>query len=134
MRLAAGIHPSSYLLELPPRPSFEGIVERCGHYHDEGILFLRTENSKVSTLQLDTLNALLKLPPPVWAISGEIEVQGGPPLEFHRLLARAGKFLIENLNAQAARTIPERGEMIALPLPLQGTSGAPCRVIVREII
>ena len=34
---------------------------------------------------------------------------------------------------EAARPLPDRGEMIAAPLRLIGTSGAPCRVLARAM-
>jgi len=47
----------------------------------------------------------------------------------HRLLLGAGVVLVENLVGLAA--LPGRVWLAALPLPLQGLDGAPCRVVAR---
>ncbi len=74
---------------------------------------------------------LVDLPPEVWVLAGVIEVADASGLEFNRIVAEAGKFLIEDLHEENAAMVPRRGEIFALPLRLIGTSGAPCRVVVR---
>ncbi|MFZ0099997.1 MAG: cyclase family protein, partial [Gemmobacter sp.] len=78
-------------------------------------------------------DAALALDFPVWVMAGSLSVRGEEPLFLHRALARAGVFLVEDLDAEAARPLPDRGEMIAAPLRLIGTSGAPCRVLARAM-
>lgn len=95
------------------------------------ILFLRAPAAESARLSPAGLDALLRAPAGVWVVDGSIEVEGRPALEFHRRLAAAGIYLIEDLRREAARAVQPGGELIALPLALVGTSGAPCRVVVR---
>jgi arylformamidase len=121
-----------FLVDLPDRCDLESIRKLSAGYSQEPILFLRTNRSGVSRLLVAALNALIELPPEIWVVAGMIEVAHAPSLEFHRTVALAGKFLIEDLLETAAALVPRRGEIFALPLRLIGTSGAPCRVVVRE--
>jgi len=101
-------------------------------YNGEPILFLAASESAEVEISLKELHALLELPCQVWVISCSVRVTGQEPLYFHRALAEAGKYLVEDLNdAQAARVRPG-GELFALPLRLSSASGAPCRVVVRQ--
>jgi kynurenine formamidase len=95
------------------------------------LLFLNApDGGEVSRALFD---AALALGFPVWVMAGSLCVRGEEPLFLHRALARAGVFLVEDLDAEAARPLPDRGEMIAAPLRLIGTSGAPCRVLARAM-
>ena len=95
------------------------------------LLFLNaSDGGEVSRPLFD---AALALGFPVWVMAGSLRVRGEEPLFLHRALARAGVFLVEDLDAEAARPLPDRGEMIAAPLRLIGTSGAPCRVLARSM-
>ncbi|WP_146287137.1 cyclase family protein [Gemmobacter aquaticus] len=95
------------------------------------LLFLNApDGGEVSRALFD---AALALGFPVWVMAGSLRVRGEEPLFLHRALARAGVFLVEDLDAEAARPLPDRGEMIAAPLRLIGTSGAPCRVLARAM-
>jgi arylformamidase len=100
-------------------------------YRGEPILFVRAPDDGPAAIAPDALAALLALPPRVWVVAGTVAVRGAPPLEFHRALARAGRYLVEELDPDAARAVAPGGELLALPLALVGTSGAPCRVVVR---
>jgi kynurenine formamidase len=93
------------------------------------LLFLNApDGGEISHALFD---AALALAFPVWVMAGWLRVSGEEPLYLHRALARAGVFLVEDLHAEAARPLPERGEMIVAPLRLIGTSGSPCRVLAR---
>ena len=84
------------------------------------------ERPRKNTIIID-----LTKPPQLRVLSGEIEIEHFRSLEFHRLVARAGKFLMEGLDQHAAHLVAGCGEMFALPLRLTGVSGSPCRVILR---
>jgi kynurenine formamidase len=101
-----------------------------GRYGSETIVFLASNAAQV-TLPQRAVSDLIALGCPVWAVACEIEIEQGPPFLFHRLLAKAGIYLIEDLELEAAGKVPRQGELIALPLRLEGVSGAPCRVVVR---
>jgi arylformamidase len=77
--------------------------------------------------------ALLAVPCRVWILAGSLAVAGRDALHLHRALADAGRFLVEDLDPVAVARVPRRGEAVALPLRLRGTSGAPARVAVRAI-
>lgn len=119
-----------FLVELGARSDARSIIDACRAFADEAILFVRTPRDP-ARLDRPGLDRLLALPPRVWVVDGAIEI-AGPPLEFHRLIAAAGIYLVEDLDRDAARAVRAGGEIVALPLALVGTSGAPCRVIVRQ--
>jgi arylformamidase len=121
-----------YLLDLPKDTNEADIKALCASYSEEGLLFLRSDESGASFITRQALDILLELPPIVWVLDGDVKVEYGSPLEFHRFLALRGKYLIENLHTEAARRVRPGGELLALPLALVGTSGAPCRVVVKE--
>jgi len=68
----------------------------------------------------------------VWVIIHDIQVSGRDIFYFNRALAEADKYLVENVDEQAAMQVKSGGEIFALPLRLTSTSGAPCRVVVRQ--
>lgn len=98
---------------------------------DAPILFL--DASEEPAIAADALEALLALPCLVWVMAGEAQVTGGDRFHLHRRLAEAGRFLIEDLDPGAVSFVPTCGEMVALPLRLHGTSGAPVRLLVRAV-
>ena len=98
----------------------------------ESILFLTSLSRTGTEISQEIFKRLLELPCPVWVIVYDIQVAGHESLYFHKALAQAGKFLIEDLDETVALRVRAGGEMIALPLRLVGTSGSPCRVIVRQ--
>ena len=120
-----------FLIDLP-KDTNEGQVRTfCTSYSEETMLFVRSDESGVSFITRQALDILLELPPIVWVVDGDVRVENGSPLEFHSLLALRGKYLVENLHTEMARRVKPGGELIALPLALVGTSGAPCRVVVK---
>ena len=119
------------LLDLPAKASPEELDNLLMTYRDQTILFLRTPQEGVAFLSRPAMERLLALPPAVWVLAGEIEVSESEPLEFHRLLARAGKYLVEDLDPQTVLEVEPGGEIFLLPLRLTSTSGAPCRAVVR---
>ncbi|WP_137939029.1 cyclase family protein [Chitinivorax sp. B] len=77
------------------------------------------------------LHQLLAGPEPVWVLDGMPGVVGQDMFYFHRTLAEYGKFLVEDLQPDAACQVESGGELLAMPLRLVGTSGSPCRVAWR---
>ncbi|MFB2531219.1 cyclase family protein [Paracoccus sp. p4-l81] len=75
------------------------------------------------------LAALLARGDPVWVMAGAARVAGRDGWHLHRVLAQAGRFLVEDLDPAAARAITGPGQIAALPLRLIGTTGAPARVM-----
>ena len=99
-------------------------------YQGEPVLFLASHGLIKITEEL--FNAMLELPCRVWVIVYEVEVLGRDIFYFNRTLAEAGKYLVENIDELAAMQVKSGGEIFALPLRLTSTSGAPCRVVVRQ--
>jgi kynurenine formamidase len=99
-------------------------------YQQEPILFLKS-NSGIEISE-DVFNSLLALPCRVWVIIYDISISGRDIFYFNRTLAEAGKYLVENIDESAAMQVKSGGEIFALPLRLTSTSGAPCRVVVRQ--
>ena len=95
---------------------------------NEKFIFLCNATGNSFKLDKDKLHALLSLPIKVWIIMQEIEVVGEDDYCFYRALAEKDKYLIEDL--KYIESIPENGEITALPLNLQKVSGSPCRVIL----
>jgi kynurenine formamidase len=98
------------------------------------ILFLTSSRQTKGEISEEVFRALLKLPCLVWVIVYGVQVMGCEPLYFHQVLAEAGKYLIEDIDESMAVRVRADGEMIALPLRLSGSSGSPCRVIVRQSV
>lgn len=121
-----------FLIDIPLKPSSTNISTRLEEYRQEKILFLRTPENATSYLCMATLQEILSLPPVLWVVSGEIEMEQSAPFEFHRQIARAGKFLAEDLDQKAAQQIAGDGEIFVAPLRLTGVSGSPCRIIAKE--
>jgi len=90
------------------------------------ILFLAGSGS----LSEELFRELLKLPCEVWVTSGSVRLDEEDHLAFHRRLAEADRYLVEDLGEVAAGVKPG-GESLIFPLRLVGTSGSPCRVVVR---
>lgn len=105
-------------------------IEPSLDYQGEPILFLKSSAGIEVTEEL--FNSLLALPCRVWVIVYDVSVRGRDVFHFNRALAEAGKYLVENVDEQAAMKVKGGGEIFALPLNLSSTSGAPCRVAVRQ--
>jgi kynurenine formamidase len=99
-------------------------------YRGEPILFLKSKTGVV--ISEGVFNSLLALPCRVWVIVFDVSVKGRDIFHFNRALAQADKYLVENLDEGAAQQVKPGGELFALPLKLTATSGAPCRVVVRQ--
>lgn len=120
-----------FLIDLSNRQSLTVLAKRLADYRGEGILFLQTGDNHVSRLSRKALDTILVLPAALWVLAGEIDLEDAAPFEFYRLLALAGKFLVEDLDLNAACQLPQKGEIFVAPLRLTGVSGSPCRVMVR---
>lgn len=102
-------------------------------YQGQAILFLTARHTNQIAIPLEKFRSLLKLPCRVWVIACGVRITGQEPLYFHRALAQAGKYLVEDLDESQAARVRPGGELFALPLRLGGASGGPCRVIVRQL-
>ena len=100
----------------------------------ESILFLTSLKQTQREISEEVFKTLLKLPCPVWVIVYGVQVEEREPYYFHKALAEAGKYLIEDLDETMAMRVRADGEVIALPLRLSGTSGSPCRVLVKQSV
>jgi kynurenine formamidase len=99
-------------------------------YQQEPILFLKA--SAGIEISEDIFNSLLAFPCRVWIIIYDISVSGRDIFYFNRALAEADKYLVENVDEIASMQVKSGGEIFALPLKLASTSGAPCRVVIRQ--
>lgn len=110
-------------------------VEKCKQivrsYAGQGILFLHA-TSEVVHVPEDALLSLLELDCLVWVASVGVRVEGRNPLYFHQVFCERGKYLVEDLDYEAARQVGPEGTIFALPLRLEGVSGSPCRVVVQN--
>lgn len=122
-----------FLLNLPCMATLSDIAESLKTYREEKILFLRTPENQSAKLSGEAMQEILSLPPVLLVLAGVIEIANSKPFAFHRLVAGAAKFLVEDLDQQEAYRIPGNGEIFVLPLKLVGVSGSPCRVIVRAL-
>jgi len=113
-----------YFLLDPETPS------AISEYHGEPILFLKSGAGV--EISEEVFNALLALPCRVWVIVYDISISGRDIFHFNRTLAEADKYLVENVDERAAMRVKSGGEIFALPLNLISTSGAPCRVVVKQ--
>jgi arylformamidase len=107
----------------------------CGSgfgYRGESILFLTSTAEIKPEIPERIFNSLLKLPCPVWVIVYGIGITGQDPFYFNRMLAKAGKYLVEDIDEVSAKRVRAGGEIIALPLRLTSVSGSPCRVVIRQ--
>ncbi len=101
-------------------------------YRGEPILFLKSDAAGGVEISTRLFDSLLALPCRVWVIVFDVRVVGCDVFHFNRELAKAGKYLAENVDEAAARRVKAGGEIFILPLKLMDTSGAPCRVVVRQ--
>jgi arylformamidase len=99
-------------------------------YQQEPILFLKSSGGV--EIPEDAFNSLLAFPCRMWVIIFDVSISGRESFYFNRTLAEAGKYLVENVDESAAMQVKSGGEIFALPLRLTYTSGAPCRVVVRQ--
>ena len=120
-----------FLINLDPIVPSTSSTKLTSGYTGQNILFFSSSQDTAS-LTKTQLNSLFELNANVWAVVGAVHVFDEGPLYFHQQLARSGIFLIEDLDSQAAQSVPPNGTLIALPMHLQGTSGAPCRVVIVE--
>jgi len=120
-----------FLVNLTPAPSLSEVLMSLAPYRKEDILFLRTPENQKAVLPREAVRQMLALPPVLLTLSGSIVIEHCDPLEFHRMVARAAKFLVEDLDQNAAHRTAGHGEMFIFPLRIIGVSGSPCRVLVR---
>jgi kynurenine formamidase len=104
-------------------------VPATGRYRGEPILLLLSPPS-TALLSLTSFEALLSLGCKLWIVMGEVTLETSDPFHFHRRIAREGIYLVEDLDESAMDEIRPDGEIMALPLRLEGVSGSPCRVVL----
>ncbi|MGI0491193.1 cyclase family protein [Alkalinema pantanalense CENA528] len=121
-----------FLLDLPAYADLATVTALCQSIDQEGILFIRTPLQTHSCLPLDALTYLLQLPLRLWVLDGYLTIADAPEFAFYQQLAQAGKYWVEDLDRATTQAVQPNGEIFALPLALVGTSGAPCRVLVRQ--
>lgn len=97
---------------------------------DASFLFLRFRDNGMLTEE--DFSDLLKYSGLVWIVSGKPRVANKHHLEFHRELARAKKYLVEDLDNDAAWLVKPGGMAIVAPLRLEKVSGSPCRVLILQ--
>jgi kynurenine formamidase len=107
------------------------VTLRRGEVPQRGAATILFVDGTVGPITRAGFDAALALGFPVWVMAGGLQVAGEGPLFLHRALARAGVYLVEDLDEVAVAQLPDRGEIIALPLRLVGTGGSPCRVLAR---
>lgn len=104
----------------------ESIISK---YNSEPFLFIKSCKEK-AMLPRDFFERLLSLNARIWVVAGECGIAAEESFSFNRGLALAGKFLVEDLDPSMADKITSNGYIIAMPLKLMETGGAPCRVVV----
>ena len=117
-----------YCIDAETLVDLDRLSTHLGGISDETILLIRADETG-TTIRAANLDALLELGRNVWILAGSIEIASRPPLEFHRRLAQAGIYLVEDIDSEAAARLPKRGRIIALPLRIEGVSGSPCRAL-----
>lgn len=98
-------------------------------FRDEPFLFIRGGRG-ATELTEKFFMLLLDLSAKIWITAGEFTIKEKPGFYFNRKLAEKGKFLVEDIDMNAAETVTGNGYAFALPLKLMDTPGAPCRLIV----
>ncbi len=61
------------------------------------------------------MQKILSLPPALLVLSGTIEIEDSEPFAFHRLVAGAAKFLVEDLDQKEAHQASRQWRDICLP-------------------
>lgn len=122
---------SYFLLNLSDETSCSFLLHSLKAYRDEKILFLRTAQNKSAKLTGRNVQEILSLPPALIVVSGDIQIENKEPFAFHRMVAEASKYLVEDLEQEAAKNVGVTGELFVFPLRLTGVSGSPCRVVAR---
>ena len=99
------------------------------NYKKQKIIFLKSIDN-VFIISSEFLESLISIRSKLWILAGDVEIQNKPPFYFNQEIAKAGIFLVEDLDKEACKNLPLKGKIIALPLNLEGVSGAPCRIIL----
>jgi arylformamidase len=118
-----------FFVDLDRLKKGETLASLLDDFADQGILFLAC-TSVGASLEWSQFLDLCDLGIRVWVITHPIRIVGKDPLLMHRTLASRGVYLIEDLDLQTASRVRPDGELVALPLRLEGVSGSPCRVLV----
>jgi arylformamidase len=128
-RIDIGILFGTYLhLDAEALTSQHELAERLAGRTDESILFLLAGPDGTAIIEA-ALDTLIRADFPLWVMAGSLSLQDQPPTALNLRLAQAGICLAEDLDTEAARSVPRAGRIAALPLRLTGVSGAPCRVV-----
>jgi len=120
-----------FLLKLKGKVTLADITGLLKPYKGESILFLKTPLNQCAEISLEALQKILSLPPVLLALSGEVTLENSDPFTFYRIIAKAQKFIVEDLDQEKTDDLPDTGELFVFPLRLIGVAGSPCRVLAR---
>ena len=98
-------------------------------YNNELFLFLKG-GLFITELPEELFIHLLELPAKIWIAAGEFIIKGKPGFYFKQRLSEEGKFIIEDIDMNAAGSVAGNGDASAQPLRLIDTTCASCRLIV----
>jgi len=115
-----------HLGECEGAADFDRMLSR---YRRESRLLLLSP-SPADSISSARFDSLLSLGCKLWIVMGAVTVEASDPFYLHRKLAQAGVYLVEDLDEKSMDAIQPDGEIMALPLRLEGVSGAPCRVVI----
>lgn len=118
-----------FLVHMGKGKSDSDFARTLSRYRGESILLLLSP-PHTGSIPSKRLQSLLSLGCRLWIVMGSVTVENSEPLHFHRELAQEGVYLVEDLDEEAMHSIEPNGEIMALPLRMEGVSGSPCRVIL----
>ena len=108
-----------------------GEIGRCAEYDWSAVSAIVVDTRFDAPMAPEAIEVLAECSPRLVVLVGEAPVAHPDPLFFHRKLAQAGRFLLEDARCDIG-TIPLEGRIIALPLRLVGLSGSPARLLLSE--
>lgn len=132
---------SFFIVRLRHNNSLSDVMILMEEYSNEKILFLKScEPTNLSgckppecSISVEALDYLLQFPPVVWITDLMLDVDGEDDYGFNRMVAFSGKYLVEDIDSTRSKDVVHGGEAIIMPLRLEGVSGSPCRVVVRQL-
>lgn len=130
---------SFFIVRLRDHNTLSDVMVLMEEYSSEKILFLKScRPANLScckqpecSITVEALEYLLGFPPLVWITDLMLDVDGEDDYGFNRMVAFSGKYLVEDVDSTRSKDVVHGGEVIIMPLRLEGVSGSPCRVVVR---
>ncbi|MFT0848049.1 cyclase family protein [Actinomycetaceae bacterium L2_0104] len=110
-----------------------GELGRCAEYEWTATTAVVVDTRSEAPMAPEAIEILVECSPSLVVLIGEVLVAHRDPLLFHRKLAQAGKFLLEDTRCDIG-TIPREGRIVALPLRLVGLSGSPARLLLGKTV